>query len=107
MGHIVDRLDKISRSLEGIRHNQWILYSAIQSSDRLLNQLVQQSGDFYAQASKHLMNMEQTALDLDAKTTEILQTSAITTYCSKETQKEVSFMRRMSQYEGIIGNSWP
>lgn len=107
LGHIVDRLDKISRSLEEIKQNQWILYAAIQSSNRLLDQLVQQSGDFYAQASQHLMNMEQTALDLDAKTTEILRTSAITAYCSKETQKEISFMRRMSQYEGIIGNSWP
>lgn len=107
LGHIINNLGKISRSLGEIKQNQLMLYSTLQSSNYLLDQLIRQSGDFYAQASQRLINMEQTTSNMNAQISEILQTSAITAYCSDEAQKELSFMRRMSQYNGIIGNSWP
>lgn len=105
MGHIINELSKISRSLEEIKQNQFILYSALQSSNRLLDQLTRQTGDFYTQASQRLMNMEQSASNIDSKISEILKTSEITAYCCGEAQKELTFMRRMSQYEGLIENS--
>ena len=105
LGHIINNLGKISSSLDEIKQNQLMLYSTLQSSNYLLDQLVRQSGDFYTQASQRLINMEQTTSNMNAQISEILQTSAITAYCSDEAQKELSFMRRMSQYNGIIEGS--
>lgn len=105
LGHIINNLGKISRSLDEIKQNQLMLYSTLQSSNYLLDQLIRQSGDFYTQASQRLINIEQTTSNMDTQISEILQTSAITAYCSDEAQKELSFMRRMSQYNGIIEGS--
>lgn len=107
LGYIISDLGKIFRSLEEIKQNQFILYSSVQSSNRLLDQLVRQSGDFYTQASEQLLNLEQFASNMDSKMSEILETSTITAYCSEEAQKELQFIRRMRQYDGIIGSSWP
>lgn len=107
LGHIVNRIDEILTSLNEIKLNQVMLCSTIQLSNRLLSQLIQRTNDFYTQTSRQLTNIEQSALNTEDKTSEILQNSAITAYCSETAQKELSFMRRMSQYDGIIGSSWP
>ncbi len=111
LGHIVDRLDKILQSLEQIKGNQVTIYSAIQTSNRLISQLIQRTDEFHRETSRQLADISKSTSamnaqisDMNAKVSEVLRTSAITAYCSKVTQEELTFIRKMSQYEGIIGN---
>lgn len=114
LDHIISQLDVVIAKLEEIKNNQFVLYSAVQQSNRLLSQImgsihqiVASLDDFYnsslqssIQLNTHIAELNSQNAQLNARITELQETSALTAYHTERTQKELAYMNRMDYFAG-------
>ena len=103
LDRIVSQLDRVIKQLEQIKQNQFMLYSAIQSSNQCLSQIVDstnhmasQLDDFYNGATP----LNDQIAELNARIAELQARSALTAYHTERTQKELAYMNRMDYLSG-------
>ncbi len=114
LDRISTKLDVIIVQLEKIRDNQFMLYSALQESNRLLGQILSSMhqmssdlGDFYSSSIRSANQLHTQVSEivsqnaqLSARMAELQKTSKLTAYHTERAQKELSYINRMSYLSG-------
>ena len=107
LDHIILQLDKVIAQLEQIKNNQFMLYSAVQESNHRAS-LIQRDLDCMAGSLDGLYTttaqLNANAAQLNARITELQETSALTAYHTERTQKELAYMNRMDYLSGRNDN---
>lgn len=107
LDHIILQLDKVIAQLEQIKNNQFMLYSAVQESNHR-SSLIQRDLDRMAGSLDGLYTttaqLNANAAQLNARITELQETSALTAYHTERTQKELAYMNRMDYLSGRNDN---
>ncbi len=96
LDRITTQLDRVIAQLGAIQQNQYMLYSAIQESNRRSEQLLS-SVD---QLVSGIQELNAQGRALNAQMGELKQTSAFTAYHAERVQKELSYMNRMDYLTG-------
>ena len=103
LDRIILQLDKVIAQLEQIKHTQFMLYSAVQESNRRLCRIMGSISDMsvsldgiYSSTSQLNAN----AAQFNARISELQETSALTAYYAERTQKELAYMNRMDYLSG-------
>ena len=103
MDRIVTQLNQIIDRLDVIRQNQFMLFSAIQSSNQMLGEILNSNGRIEAQLGCFYNNSAQLnsqVIELNTRIATLQKTSALTAYQTERAQKELSYINRMDYLSG-------
>ena len=103
MDRIVTQLDQIIKRLDVIRQNQFMLFSAIQSSNQVLGEILDSNSHIEAQLDSfynHSAQLNSQIIELNTQIATLQKTSALTAYQTERAQKELSYMNRMDYLSG-------
>lgn len=96
MNMIILQLDRIAQSLEQIKANQYMLYSAIQESNQRANQIASRL-DQLVQA---INSQAATEENINQRLGEIQKAAELNAYHAERVQKELAYMNRVNYYSG-------
>ena len=100
LDRIITQLDKVIAQLNAIQSNQFILYSAIQESNRQ-SALLLESTNHMADQLQSLGNcLDTQSTQFQAQISNLQKSSALTAYHAERTQKELHYMNRMDYLTG-------
>lgn len=108
MDRVILQLDRIISMLGTIQENQYTLYSAIQESNRKVNQILCSTQglmqDLMQSLTSSMDKMNNSAQiqkeELEQKIVALEKTSALTAYHTERVQKELAYMNRMDYLTG-------
>lgn len=108
MDRVILQLDRIISMLGTIQENQYILYSAIQESNRKVNQILLSTQGLMQDLMESLTNsmdkmnnsVQLQKEELEQKIVALEKTSALTAYHTERVQKELAYMNRMDYLTG-------
>lgn len=103
MDRIVTQLNQIIDRLDVIRQNQFMLFSAIQSSNQVLGEILDSNSRIEAQLDSfynHSVQLNSQIIELNTQIATLQKTSALTAYQTERAQKELSYMNRMDYLSG-------
>lgn len=114
LDRIITQLDKVVKKLNSIQNNQFMLYTAIQETNRQLSAIRNEIGQMVthfeeAQALNYRMaentqayleKIRENNATLQAQFASLQQSSALTAYQAERTQKELHYMNRMNYLSG-------
>lgn len=100
MDRIITQLDTIISRLSAIQQNQYVLYSAIQESNRKAESLCSAATSMAKQIEDMNAHQKLSSQQLQDQISRLQQTSEISTYQSERIQKELSYMNRMNYLAG-------
>ena len=107
LDHIITQLDRIYRSLEQIKRNQYMLYCAIKEN----SQKVERLAGSVDQVLAKLGNANARITDISAGLNELKSHSAAAAYAAERTSIELHYMNRMKylagEYTGGVFNQPP
>ena len=107
LDRIITQLDCIIESLDAIKNNQYILFSAIEESTRVSNKIL----DSVYDAVDDLRDIAQQSQKQTEQIEKIRQNSSIAAYCAEQTQRELHYMNRMNylsgKYNDVFDNMLP
>lgn len=96
LDRIIIQLDNVINQLEQIRNNQYMIYDAIQESNRTLNEILESNN----QVINKLRNIEGQGNELNSRIADLQINSRLNNYYNELNQKEVNYMNRMGlQYK--------
>ena len=96
MQRVIIRLDTIISQLEMIRQNQYMLYSAIEDTNRKVSGIVESTKEI----SKKLDDINSNSKDYTQEIHKLQATSSVTAYNLERVEKELHYMNRMKYYAG-------
>lgn len=103
LDRIISQMDRVVTNLEQIKHNQFVLYSAVQESNQRISQITKSIGDITASLDgvySSAFQLNENTAQLIARIAELQKTSALATYHAERTQKELAYMNRMNYLSG-------
>lgn len=104
---IITQLDRVIENLDGIKSNQYILFSAVEESTKVSNKIL----DSVYDAVDDLRDIAQQGQRQTEQIEKIRQNSSITAYCAEQTQRELHYMNRMNylsgKYDDVFDNMLP
>lgn len=96
LDRIITQLDTVVAKLEQIKNNQYMLYSAIQESNRQAVRIVEST----QRMADSLQGLSGQAEELNSRISELQKSSALTAYETERAQKELAYMNRMNYLTG-------
>ena len=107
LDRIITQLDQIVIRLDDIRNNQYMLYSAIQETNKQVTEILK-STDYVMES---LQNFQGQAEELVAKISSVEKNSMLATYQAERIEKELQYLNRMNyltgKYDNVFYNAPP
>lgn len=107
LDRIITQLNLVVDRLDAIRNNQYMLYSAIQETNRQAAQILESTNSVV----NRLQDFQGQTDELVARITSVEKNSALATYQTQSIQKELRYMNRMNylsgKYDDVFYNSPP
>lgn len=100
LDRVITQLDQVIAKLGAIQANQFMLYSAIQESNRQSAQILESTQRMANQLQNIGSHMEIQSAEFQAQLADLQKSSALAAYQAERTQKELHYMNRMNYLSG-------
>lgn len=100
LDRIITQLDTVITKLDQIRGSQFMLYSAIQDSNRQSAQILESTQRMADQLQGLGSRLDSQSAEFQTQLSDLQQSSALTAYQAERVQKELHYMNRMNYLSG-------
>ena len=111
LDRIITQMDMVITRLESIRDGQYVLYSAIQDSNRKYGEIVNAANGIACRIDDMVSRQKLSCESLQRELRRLHETSAINAYHTERMHKELEYMNRMNylsgRYDGTFFNQPP
>lgn len=100
LDRVITQLDQVIAKLGAIQANQFMLYSAIQESNRQSAQILESTQRMADQLQGLGTRLDSRSAEFQAQLADLQKSSALAAYQAERTQKELHYMNRMNYLSG-------